>query len=265
MQAATLPAASGWQWILNGAGLFRRQPMAMFFWSLLTGFIITISYMVPVFGQIALIAMMPLLTFIALNACRHIDAGRLMTPGMWLEPVRDADIRKRLLRMGFAYLACCLVGGFAATLPFMDSLMAVVGDGATIDEAALIHAIRGPFIAFALIYVVISALFWHAPALAGWHRIKLGQALFFSMVACWRNKWAFLVYGLSWAAIFFGIQFLGSFMASAGLSASVVQIILTPANLIVAAILYCSFYPAYMAIFGQNYRQDEQDRPTLEQ
>lgn len=52
-------------------------------------------------------------------------------------------------------------------------------------------------------YVVISALFWHA--LQDWWAgmvIKMTQALFFSMVACWRNKWPFLLYGASWGGIF---------------------------------------------------------------
>lgn len=253
MQAAILPFASGWQWIKDGFNLFKRQPMAMFFWSLMTGFFITVSYMIPLFGQMALIGSMPLLTFITLNACRHIDAERPMLLGMWLEPLREADTRKRLIRLGLAYLGCCLLGGFIATLPFMDSLMAAVTAEGTIDEIALMQAVRGPFITFALIYVLISAMFWHAPALVGWHKIKLTQALFFSMVACWRNKWPFLLYGISWAAIFLAVQFLGGFMTDLGLAAGTAQIILTPVNIIIAAVLYCSFYPTYMSVFGANY------------
>ncbi len=55
---------------------------------------------------------------------------------------------------------------------------------------------------FRALYVPLGALFWHAPVLVAWHSIKLTQALFFSGMACWRNKWAFLVYGLTWAAVF---------------------------------------------------------------
>jgi len=227
--------------------------MPMFFWSLMTGFIITVSYLIPLFGQMALIIVTPLLTFVTLCACRHIRAGRPMLLAMWLEPLRDADTRKRLLKLGLAYLLCCLLGGFIATLPFLDGLTtAISGDGA-IDEQALMQAVRGPFITFGLLYILISALFWHAPALIGWHKIKLTQALFFSMVACWRNKWPFLLYGLSWAAIFFGVQMFGNLLTTMGIAAGVAQIILTPVNIVVAAILYCSFYPTYISVFGANY------------
>ncbi len=253
MQAATLPFSSGWSWIQDGFKLFRLQPMAMFFWSLMTGFLITVSYLIPLFGQMALIASTPLLTFITLSACRNIGAGRPMLLSMWLEPLSDINTRKRLFALGLAYLAFCLAGGFLATLPFMDSLLSAIDAEGSIDEPALLAAMRGPFVTFGVLYILISALFWHAPALIGWHRIKMSQALFFSMVACWRNKWPFLVYGVSWAAIFFSVQMAGSFLSLLGISPGMVQIILTPVNIVVAAVLYCSFYPAYVSVFGGNY------------
>lgn len=254
MQAAILPFLSGWLWIQDGIRLFRRQPLPMFFWSLITGLLITVSYLIPLFGQMALIAATPLLTFITLCACRHIAQGHPMLFSMWLEPVRNTDVRRRLVGLGFAYLACCLLGGFLATLPFIDPLMAAIGPDGSIDEIALMQAVRGPFITFSLLYIGISALFWHAPALIGWHGVRFTQALFFSMVACWRNKWPFLLYGTTWAGIFFSVQLLGTSMTALGITAATVQILLTPVNIIIAAILYCSFYPAYHSIFGANDR-----------
>lgn len=253
MQAATLPLRFGWQWIQDGFGLFRLQPMAMIFWSLVTGLLITISYLIPLLGQMLLIILTPLLTFMTLCACRHIAAGHRMLLTMWLTPLGDTQARKRLLAVGVAYLACCLAGGFIATLPFTNSLMNAIGADGTINQLALAHAIRGPLMLFGLIYVVISALFWHAPALIGWHRVKFSQALFFSMVACWRNKWPFLLYGASWVAIFFAMHKLGLFMVASGLGANAAQLVLTPINIIVAAILYCSFYPVYASVFGYNH------------
>ncbi len=232
--------------------------MPMFFWSLVTGFFVTVAYLIPILGQMMLITAMPLLTFMSLCACRHIEAGQPMRLAMWMEPLHDKDTRKRLIRLGLAYMICCLLGGFLATLPFMDSIMAAVGDGTKINEAALMLAIRGPFIVFAFLYIIISALFWHAPALIGWHKIKLKQALFFSMVACWRNKWPFLVYGLSWGAVFLSIQLLGNLMVELGMTDSVAQVLLTPVNIVVAALVYCSFYPTYISVFGANY-------PTLDE
>jgi hypothetical protein len=232
--------------------------MPLFFWSLVMGFLITVSYLIPLFGQMALIGATPLLTFVTLSACRHISAGRPMLLNMWLEPLRDPDRRRRLLLLGLAYLFACMAGGFLATLPFLDQMFDLVQADGQIDATMVMAAMRGPFLTFAVIYVLLSALFWHAPALVGWHGIRLGQALFFSMVACWRNKWPFLLYGLSWAAIFLAMQMTGWMLTGLGLSPSAVQIILTPLNLFVAAILYCSFYPAYISVFGNNYDTPEE-------
>src|SRR5690606_3197117 len=138
-------------------------------------------------------------------------------------------------RLGLAYLACCIFAGFAATLPFLGRLSAAVGDGSNIDPAVLFGARLGPLSTCAGLYVLISALFWHAPALTGWHGIKLVQALFYSMVACWRNKWPFLLYGLSWGAIFVAVQFGGDLLDTIGLPSGLVQIILLPVNIVVVA------------------------------
>src|SRR3546814_14845723 len=88
----------------NGFQLFKRQPMAMFFWSLMTGFLISVSYLIPLFGQMLLIAGTPILTFITLSACRNIANGKPMLLNMWLEPLRGRETRRRLLALGLAYL-----------------------------------------------------------------------------------------------------------------------------------------------------------------
>jgi len=232
--------------------------MPLFFWSLVMGFLITASYLIPLFGQMALIGLTPMLTFVTLSACRHISAGRPMLLTTWLEPLRDRDRRRRLLRLGLAYLFACMAGGFLATLPFLPQMLDVVDANSQLDEAMVMAVMRGPFLAFSAIYILISALFWHAPALMGWHGIRLGQALFFSMVACWRNKWPLLLYGLSWATIFWGMQMIGVLLTGIGLSPAMAQMLMTPLNLFVAAILYCSFYPAYVSVFGNDYGTPEQ-------
>lgn len=249
MQAAILPVNAGWFWIYQGYRICRRQPLAMFFWSMTLGMLITLSYLVPLFGQMALIIATPSLTFMTLSACRRIDSGQPMQLGMWSQPLREGSTSKRLFVLGLAYLACCIAGGLAATLPFIDSLTAAIEAQGQIDEAALLQAMRGPMLTFGMLYLVISMLFWHAPALIGWHGVPMGQALFFSMVACWRNKWAFLLYGITWAAIFFGIQMAGTLLTVLGLPAALLQMLMIPVNIAVAAVLYASFYPAYVSVF----------------
>ncbi len=254
MQAARLPVSAGWQWIAQGYRLFLRQPTAFLFWSLVTSVLVSMSYLVPILGQIALITATPSLTFIMLWACRRVDAGQRMRWGLWLLPLReDAAVRRRLLKLGFLYLAFCLSAGILATVPFLGALRQAVDAQGNLDSLLLMSALRGPFITFGLLYIFVSALFWHAPALTGWHGIPIIQAMFYSMVACWRNKWPFLAYGAGWAAIFFAFQMLGGLLMGIGAGAQVSQFLMTLLNLVFVAILYSSFYPAYESVFGRLY------------
>ncbi len=265
MQAAILPVSAGWSWIAQGYELFRRQPLAIFFWSVLTSFVIMLASAIPLLGQLALITFTPLLTFLTLCACRNIDRGVRMLPGMWLQPLRTPGVTGRLTRLGLAYLAASLAAALIATLPFVSSLSGTIDDQGQIDYAAMASAIRAPLAVFGVLYLLLSALFWHTPALIGWHRVPLARALFFSMVACWRNKWGFLLYALSWVGLFYGMQAVVDMLVEAGVSTSLLQWILVPGNILVAAVLYCSFYPAYVMIFESRSAWDstaDQDEPA---
>ncbi len=224
----------------------------------MTALLINLSYILMIIGQAVLIVITPMLTFITLSACRRIARNEQMVLGLWLEPLRGRrDIRSGLLKLGLLYFVCCLVAGLIATLPYTANLAATIDADGQIDPERFASAIQAPMITFGILYILVSALFWHAPALIGWHRIKMVQAMFYSMVACWRNKWPFLAYGATWAALFMGLQIIGTFLMNAGLSAATAQIMLTPLNLIMAAVLYCSFYPVYTQVFGANYPTDE--------
>jgi len=250
MQAAILPFFSGWRWIAQGYRLFLRQPMALFLWSMTTAFLILASYLIFPLGQLLLIAVTPILSFVTLNACRHVANGQALRLPMWLAPLRARHVRARLIKLGLTYLACCLTGGFLAVVPFASQLMTTIGSDGVLNAQALEQAMIGPLLVFLLCYVMISALFWHAPALIGWHDLTLPRALFFSMVACWRNKWPFLLYGLSWGGIFFAVQSITGWMLETGVSPQGVQWFTTPIHIGIAAILYCSFYPTYVSVFG---------------
>lgn len=250
MQAATLPISYGWIWIREGLLLFRRQPMAMFFWSLVTNMLINLSYLVPLLGQIALITATPLLTFIVLNACHRIAKGDVIKINSWLEPIKASEVKTPLLRLGGLYMLVCMAGGILATMPYMDAILnALPQDGQTPD-AQLYAVMRAPMLTFAAIYILISAIFWHAPALVGWHHIPIKKALFYSMVACWRNKLPFMAYGLCWALLYFLSNQLNHLMSTMGLSLPTAQLLITPITLALMAVMYCSFYPIYLTVFG---------------
>ena len=122
----------------------------------------------------------------------------------------------------------------------------------------LLDVVHTPMIIFGVLYVLIASLFWYAPALVGWWGTGMTQSLFFSGIACWRNKWAFAVYGLIWAAVFLGVDLAMTFLSLIGIPENVTATIQVPVNIIAAGILYCSFYPSYVSVFEQHPVPEEQ-------
>jgi hypothetical protein len=93
-------------------------------------------------------------------------------------------------------------------------------------------------------------LFWFAPVLTAWHGVPPIKAMFFSLVTCWRNRGAFIVYGLLWLAT--------AMVVSSGLALLMDAIgarqyaftVLFPASITLTTMLYCSFYATYRGCYG---------------
>ncbi|WP_232468170.1 BPSS1780 family membrane protein [Bordetella genomosp. 13] len=253
MQAASLPASAGWQWIRTGLQLFLKQPLAMFTWSMVVGLFVLFAALTLPIGPLLLPVLMPIVALMSLSASKHIEAGRTMLPSMWPKPLQRPGVFKKLSMMGMLYAAAVLAAEIVAVLPFAGNIAEGVNLAtASKDIGPMLAAMREPLILFALLYLPIAALFWHAPVLVAWHGLRMTQALFFSGVACWRNKWAFLVYGVAWALIFMFIDLATGLLVAAGLPAPLMNALQMPVNIAAGGVLYSSFYPAYTTIFGSD-------------
>lgn len=250
MQAATLPATAGWRWARDGFILFAKQPLAVFMWAMGIMLFVSLAALTAPIGPLLFIALMPVITVLTLSACKHISAGRTMLPSMWFKPLRQPGMFKRLFVMGIIYGALSLVAGLLAFMPFArDIAQAMQSMQATQEVMPFFEALGPPLALFGLLYVAIAAVFWHAPVLVAWHHMKLGQALFFSAIACWRNKWPFLVYGLTWFGVFMAIDVAAGLLVWVGMPAGVTELLKMPFNMAACGALYCSFYPAYVTVF----------------
>ncbi|KNE28238.1 MULTISPECIES: BPSS1780 family membrane protein [Achromobacter] len=253
MQAAFLPATSGWQWVLDGSRLFRKQPLAMFTWAMFISLLAVFASATPPVGPILVVALMPIITLMTLSACKHVEADRVMLPSMWGKPLKQPGVFRKLFLMGLLYAGLSMAAGLLTLMPFIDSMVEAFRI-ASVEQSLdpVLMAMRVPLTIFAIIYVVIAALFWHAPALVAWHGLRLVQALFFSGIACWRNKWAFLVYGATWVLVFLFIDLCAGLLVYMGLSVEFAGTLQVPFNIAAGGALYCSFYPAYTSVFGIN-------------
>ena len=92
------------------------------------------------------------------------------------------------------------------------------------------------------LYVPLSMLFWHAPALVHWHGVSPVKSLFFSLVACLRNVGAFTVYGLCWLGLFIAGALVVMLVAGLIGSADVAAAALVPLMLLMASMFFTSMY-----------------------
>lgn len=259
MQAVSLPASAGLQWIIQGWSLFKRQPMAIFSWAMFVTLVLIFATLTAPIGPILFIVLMPAITLVTLSITRHVHHNRRITMPMWLEPLRHKGIFKKLLILGMLYVVICLCAGLVAFLPYSEELNAAMQTlVSTQNIAPLADIIQTPMMIFAALYFALAALFWYSPILVGWHGTPIGQALFFSAVACWRNKWAFLLYGACWAGIFFGMDLVIGVSVSLGVPLDLAAALQVPINVALGSVLYASFYPTYVSVFLQVDRHAQQ-------
>ena len=99
------------------------------------------------------------------------------------------------------------------------------------------------------LHLPLSLLFWHAPALVYWHKLSPAKSMFFSIVACFRNFWAYTLFAGLWMGIMVLVVLLvtalSSLVDSPGLAASM----MLPALLLVASMFFTSLYFTYLDSF----------------
>jgi len=107
----------------------------------------------------------------------------------------------------------------------------------------------------------ISVLFCYAPALSHWHGIPATKALFFSVIALWRNLGAFTMFGLGWAAVtMVAMSALGLVYVLAGSGLSMVLAV--PVVLALSAMILASTYFTFRDSFSADPPGDTESLPT---
>ncbi len=259
MRAAQLPAHHGWVWIGQGWRIFRTQPMQIsvlvmtygMLWILVTLLSsATGNYGLPLIPIFQLLA--PALSVGLLAGARAADQAIAVSPGILFEPLRQG---KRtvvaLLAIGGIQLACVFLLLWLC-FPILNEL----GDPTTLDLSAakltpqqqLIGLRFGAVLASGML--VVSLLLWFAPVLIAWHQLPPVKAIFFGLIAFWRNRLAFLVYLISWAAIgFVALTGIGLLIQLTGLEMLAVPVMMV-FMIGLTGTFRCSQYVQYRDVFG---------------
>lgn len=242
MHLNQVSAGHGWVWVKQGLRVFFKQPLAMasLFFMFMMG--VSLLAVIPLVGTFLAVALVPAGTLGLMAASREADAGRFPMPVTLLTAFRDGSERsKAMWLLGGLYAAVLLVVMLLSSLLLpTEALQALQGD--QVDPEKVRETLMGPgLLAVALLYVPMLAAFWHAPPLVHWHGVTPVKALFFSWLACWRNKGAMLVFGLGWLGIFLLAGLLTSLVAGL-LGPQALAIVTYPMVLLLAGMFHASLY-----------------------
>ena len=246
MQVRRVPALAGWRWVTEGFAILAASPMPLIASGILMIFTLLVLSLPPVLGQFLPLVLSPALSFGYLQAIRRAQEGKPHAP--WtifsgLRPQPGSPMRS-LLVIGLVNATATALA-ILATAPVDGGqwLRMLSGSQAQGAPVAAVDTVYAAFVFLAL-YAPLQLALWYAPLFAGLHRTPPIKSLFFSIVAVWRNKGAFLTYFASWFVVAIGIAVLIQLLAAL-LPAGLRTLVLAPAFLLMMAALYCSFWPSY--------------------
>jgi hypothetical protein len=263
MQLIEVPAKTGYVWFRQGIWLFRKNPLAfltLFFTYLL---VMTLISQIPVIGGVLPLIFIPGVAVGFMAACRNTIAGKPVFPTILVDGFHSYGpiVARRLLVLGALYVVAMALVLAGSALADGGMLLKVMLGATTINQDAIANSDIPLAVMTALaFYIPVAMIFWFSPILVAWHDVPPVKAMFFSIVSCWRNRGAFIVFGALWFAVAMVVSLGLSTVLQALGAADYAFAILMPATMIVTTMLYCSFYATYRGCFG--VQTPQADLPT---
>jgi hypothetical protein len=250
MKLKLVPARQGIVWVRLGMRTFFKQPLAitgLFFMFMAA---MSVLSMVPVLGSGIALALLPAATLGLMVATEEANKGKFPMPVVLVSAFRAGRQQLRsMVILGVLYaLGFALVMGISTLVD--DGQFARLYLGGEVNPEQLMQSDfeLAALTAMAL-YMPLALMFWHAPALVHWHGISPAKSLFFSLVACLRNFWAYTLFGLTWMAAFLTMGLVVAIIAAIAGSPALVNAILFPLGLSMAAMFFTSIYFTFVDTF----------------
>jgi hypothetical protein len=243
-----MPAITGWNWLKQGTGLFRKQPAALttlLFANILFSLLISA---VPLLGKMVAVVLIPSFSMAFMKACLMIENGERVTPAVLLTGFRK-PVFKALCTIGLIYLGASLLLTLLTSVAIDPSFWQQVSQ--PVDPAAppQVHvsdllAMLGIFI---LDVAVLIALAFAAP-LTYWQQMGPGKATFYSFFAVLKSARVFIVLLMTWFAIFFVVCFIVALVLG---GSSLARVAIMWLIFLFVLLLQCAMYAGYRQIFGK--------------
>lgn len=270
MKLQIVPARTGISWVKLGFKTFLQQPLAMS--GLFFMFIAMLSFasMLPFIGAAVALALLPAATLGVMAATQEATKGKFPMPSILISAFRAG--RQRLNAM--LVLGAIYAGGFLTIMAVVSVIdggqfakLYLMGGKVTEELVMQADFQIAMWITLAL-YLPLSLMFWHAPALVHWHGMSPVKSLFFSFMACYKNFGAFTVYGFAWLGIFMLTVLAVTLVAALLGSPAFAGVAMFPIALSMFAMFFTSLYFTYRDSFeaapGEQLPAGPTDTPRKE-
>lgn len=252
MQLIEVTPRDGYVWFRQGLWLFRKNPLAFLLLLFVYLMSLQLAIFIPILGIIAALVLTPGLFVGIMTACRDVIQNKRVTPVILVAAYRSGNkpAVRGLLVLGGIYAALVFtLSLIVGSLVDLRELMPVLMRDAepTADTARLLYK---ALLVGAVLYIPIAMLFWFAPLLVAWHGVTPVKAVFFSWIACWRNRGAFATYAVIFGILMVVVPFILESMFQLIGAGEFMSFLVTPYSLAMLAILYCSFYATYRGCFN---------------
>jgi hypothetical protein len=242
MKLNIVPARTGIQWVKLGIQTFAKQPLALTGLLFMYSAFATLLLLLPLVGPLLALAVMPAATLGLMVATQEALKGKFPMPSVMLSAFRAGRQQLRgMLMLGVMYAVACLAIMMLVPLVVDLSQVKAPATPETMTPEAVSQFMTAAGLG-ALLYLPVSLMFWHAPALVHWHGVTPAKSLFFSTVACFRNGKAMMLYGLMWAGLMLAALLLAGVVAMMTGNPAFAAIAFQPVLLLISAMFSTSLF-----------------------
>ncbi|MDB5930881.1 MAG: hypothetical protein JWR60_2588 [Polaromonas sp.] len=263
MKLNIVPARTGLVWVKLGIKTFARQPLAMSGLFFMFMAMLSVASLLPFIGMALALALLPAATLGLMAATQEATKGKFPMPSILVSAFRAGQQRLRaMMVLGAIYAAGILaLMGVSALIDGGQFASLYLVGGKITEEVVMQDRFQlAMWVAMAL-YLPLSLLFWHAPALVHWHGISPVKSLFFSFVACYKNFGAFTVFGLAWSGVFVLAVVFVALMASLLGNPMLATVAMFPVVLVILAMFFTSIYFSFRDSFSPAPDDMAADKP----
>ena len=257
MKLNLLSARFGVVWVKLGIRTFFRQPLALAGLFFMFMAVMSVASMVPFVGLAVAMLLLPAVTLGLMAASREAEQGRFPMPLILLTAFRAGPVKRRaMLLLGGLYAAgFMLVIGLSYLVDGGGFVGTYLGGKAPSADLIASGSFQLAMWVFIGLHLPLSMLFWHAPALVFWQDMPPVKSMFFSIVACLRNFWAFAVFAALWMCMMVLAGLALTTLASVFGAPNLVGMALFPTLLLVASMFFTSLYFTYRDCFEPTANQ----------